>query len=60
MTKTNIFKDKTTGMPDYWEKPARTILDPSETLNLAKLPGSYKVPGREVENIIRPRKGHAI
>jgi hypothetical protein len=59
MSKDTIFENQTKKMPDWWEKPARTALDASETLNLAKLPGSFKVPGRNVENIVRPRKGHA-
>lgn len=58
MKKDTIFECQTKEMPDWWEKPARTALDATETLNLAKLPGSYKVPGRNVENVVRSRRGH--
>lgn len=53
-----IFENQTKDMPDWWEKPARTMLDSSETLNMAKLPGQQKLPGRAVESVERPRRGH--
>jgi len=59
MSRQTIFQDQTKEMPtDWYEKPARTMLDPSETLNMAKLPGSTKLPGRSVENVTRPNRGH--
>ena len=56
----NIFKDPTAEMPTWWEKPARVMLDASETVNMAKLPGSYKVPGRDIVHVERPRRGYDI
>lgn len=58
MNRQTIFEDQTKEMPDWWDKPARTMLEPSETLNMAKVPGSTKLPGRNVESVIRPRRGH--
>ena len=58
MKRDSIFENQTKEMPDWWDKPARTALDQSETLNLARLPGSQKLPGRSVENVVRPRRGH--
>jgi hypothetical protein len=58
MKRDTIFENQTKEMPDWWDKPARTMLDPSETLAMAKVPGSIKLPGRNVENVIRSRRGH--
>lgn len=57
---TNIFKDPTKEMPSWWEKPGRTALEQSETVNMARLPGAQKVPGRDVEHVSRPRYGHKV
>ena len=57
---TDIFKDRTAEMPSWWEKPARTALEQSETLNMARLPGCQKVPGRDVEHVTRPRYGRKV
>jgi hypothetical protein len=54
----SIFKDKTTEMPTWEDKPARVALDSTETLRLARLPGEQKVPYRGVESVVRPRRGH--
>lgn len=58
MARATIFHDPTKDMPDWWEKPGRTMLDSSETLDMAKPPGQQKIPGRSVESVERPRRGH--
>ena len=54
----NIFKDPTTEMPTWWEKPVRTALDQTETVAKARLPGSMHFSGRDVVHVERPRRGH--
>ncbi len=55
---TDLFHNKTTEMAPPSEQPVRTMQVPDETLHMAKLPGSVHLPYRNVENVIRPRRGH--